>query len=383
MTLACRTFALLFGLACWGWFAGGALAQERQLPLGPQAPVKAVPSPPPGMEMVRTREFGSTSFNVSGNVQVMVDNRTTGSIKVTGWDRDVINVRAVSERGEEVVILERKTDGPDTLVFMKADYADLESNDRTARILDLPPVGNDGPIQIHLEVSLPRKANIAMIRVMRSNVEVENVETPLAVSGGQSSIVLRHIGPVEVHTRSGNIEIEDARGLVNVTTSSGEIHLISPKSEVRALSIVGPIEIRCARGHVDVANTNAPIDIYDSVDDVDAVAATSNVRFIGALQEGRRYFLKSMSGRVEMILPPKTSGFNATLSSYNGIVESDFPLVTRPSQGKAHATNPGDKESTRRINGQFGNAKAEIILDSFAGVVRVTKNSSQTSATCK
>src|SRR5215813_1498182 len=296
MTLAGRTFALLFGLACWGWFAGGVLAQERQLPLGPQAPVKTVPSPPPGMEMVRTREFGSTSFTVPGNVQVMVDNRTTGSIKVTGWDRDVINVRAVSERGEEVVILERKTDGPDTLVFMKADYADLESNDRTARVLDLPPVGNDGPIQIHLEVSLPRKANIAMIRVMRSNVEVENVETPLAISGGQSSIVLRHVGPVEVHTRSGNIEIEDARGLVNVTTSTGAIHLLSPKSEVRALSIVGPIEIRCARGHVDVGNTNAPIDIYDSVGDVDAVAATSNVRFIGALQEGRRYFLKSMSG---------------------------------------------------------------------------------------
>jgi len=93
--------------------------------------------------------------------------------------------------------------------------------------------------------------------------------------------------------------------------------------------------------------------------------------------------LKSMSGRVEMILPAKTSGFKATLSSYSGIVESDFPLVTRPAQGKAHATNPGDKESTRRINGQYGNAKAELILDSFAGVVRVTKNSSPTSATCK
>jgi hypothetical protein len=313
----------------------------------------------------------------------MVDNRTTGSIKVNGWDRDAISVRAVSERGEEVVILERKTAGRDNQVFLKADYADLENTDRTARVLDLPPLGADGPIQIQLEVSLPRKASISVIRVMRSNLVVENVDTPVTVSGGQSSVLLRHVGPVEVHTRSGNIEIEDARGLVNVTTATGAIHLVGPKSEVRALSIVGPIEIRCARGHVDVANTNAPIDIYDSTGDIDAVAANSSVRFIGALQEGRRYFLKSMSGRVEMILPANTRGFNATLSSYNGIVESDFPLSPGQTQGNAHAVKQGAKESLRRINGQYGNSKAEIILDSFEGLVRVTKNSGQSAATCK
>src|SRR5262245_2670159 len=378
----CRTIGVIVGLTYVGLFAGGVMAQEQQPPSVPPRPVKTVPSPPNGIEVIGSREFGGASFNVPGNVQVVVDNRTTGSIKVTGWDREVISVRAVSERGDEVVIVERKTDGRDSLVFLKADYADLESNDRTARV-DLPPLGNDGPIQIHLAVSLPRKANISSIRVIRSNVEVENVDTPLVVSGSQSSIVLRHVGPVEVHTRSGNIEIEDARGLVNVTTSTGAIHLLSPKSEVRALSIVGPIEIRCARGHVDVGNTNAPIDIYDSSGDVDAVAANSSVRFIGALQEGHRYFSKSMSGRVEMILPANTRGFKASLSSYSGIVESDFPLTNRQPQGNAHAAKLGDKESTRRMNGQYGNSKTEIILDSFEGLVRVTKNSSQTTATCK
>jgi hypothetical protein len=339
--------------------------------------------PQPGFDVTRSREFGNASFNVTGNIQVMVDNRTTGTIKVTGWDRDVIKAHAVSERGEEVVILERKTDGRETSIFMKADYADLESNDRTARILDLPPLGNDGPIQIHLEVTLPRKALLNVIRVIRSNVVVENVDTPLTVSGGQSSIVLRHVGQVEVHTRSGNIEIEDARGIVNATTATGAIRLLSPKSEVRALSIVGPIEIRCARGHVDVANTNAPIDIYDSAGDVDAVAANSSVRFTGQLQEGRRYFLKSMSGRVEMILPANTRGFKATLSSYSGTVESEFPLNARQEQGNAHAVKQGDKEFTRRINGLYGNSKTEIILDSFEGQVRVTKGKGQASATCK
>lgn len=279
--------------------------------------------------------------------------------------------------------MDRKADRPEDKIFLKADYSDLESNDPAARVLDFPPLGDNGPIQISLEVSLPRKAAISVIRVMRSNVVVENVDTPLTVVGGQSSIVLKHVGPVEVHTRSGNIEVEDASGLVNVTTSAGTIRLLGPKSEVRALSIVGPIEIRCARGHVDVANTNAPIDIYDSTGDVDAVAANSSVRFSGDLQEGRRYFLKSMSGRVEMILPANTRGFNATLSSYSGIVESDFPLTANQNQGNAHAVRQGERELTRRISGQFGNSKAQIILDSFEGLVRLTKNSGHTSSSCK
>jgi hypothetical protein len=72
-----------------------------------------------------------------------------------------------------------------------------------------------------------------------------------------------------------------------------------------------------------------------------------------------------MSGRVEMLLPANPSGFNATLSSYRGLVESDFTLTTKQ--------QASDAAHNRRRVGTYGNGKAQITLDSFEGFVRLTR----------
>jgi len=351
--------------------------QPAQPPALPKAP------PPLGSPPITSRQFGHVSLNVSRSVLVSLGNRSTGKIVVIGWDRDVISAKAVSQRGEEALIVGQTADGPEQKVFLKADYADLESSDPTARVLDGPPMGDDGPVQIHLEVSLPRAATIDLIRVIRSNVEISNVDTPLTVVGEKSSIILKRVGPVEAHTRSGNIEIDEAKGLVEVTTSTGAIRVLHARSGVQAVSIAGPIEVRCALGRVDVTNTDAPIDLYNVDGDVSAIAANSSVRFASELKEDGRYYLRSMSGRVEMILAPNTRGFNATLSSYRGAVESDFPLKTVQVNSTADKARAGDPEVTRRLNGKFGKGGPQIMLDSFEGLVRLTRATTSDSTNCK
>ena len=68
---------------------------------------------------------------------------------------------------------------------------------------------------------------------------------------------------------------------------------------------------------------------------------------------------------LEMLLPSNPSGFNATLSSYRGLVESDFELSTKQSAS--------DAAHNRRRVGVYGNGKAQITLDSFEGFVRLTR----------
>jgi DUF4097 and DUF4098 domain-containing protein YvlB len=225
-----------------------------------------------------------------------------------------------------------------------------------------------------LEINVPRYTEIELIRVMRSNVEVSDVDTTVNVTGGKSNVILKRIGGAEVHTRSGNVEIESATGLVQVATVSGAISVHNSRGAVRAVSIAGPIEIKCAHGRIDVTNTEAPIELINIDGDVDAIATNSSVRQAGNIREDGRYYLKSMSGRVEMIVPANTHGFTATLSSYRGLIQSDFALKSGP---------PIKDSPQNRLSGRVGNGKAQITLDSFEGLVRLTKIPAGATEPCK
>ena len=309
------------------------------------------------------RYLAQVSIPVARGVRIYVDNRTTGRITVRGWDRDVVEARAGSSRGDEVVIVKR--DETDKQIGFKADYADFDQPSAPTSHLKDPPVINDEVLKVNLIVNVPRWVELGLIEVIRSDVEVTGVETQVSVSAGRSSVLLKNVGSAEVQSKSGNVEIEGISGAGVVLTSSGAIRISDSKSAVRAVSIAGPIEIKCSEGRVDVSNAEAPIELVNINGDVDAIATNSSVRFTGKLRDGGRYYLKSMSGRVEMLLPANPSGFTATLSSYRGLVESAFSLHTKQA--------PSDAAHNRRRTGTYGNGKAQITLDSFEGMVRLTK----------
>jgi DUF4097 and DUF4098 domain-containing protein YvlB len=232
--------------------------------------------------------------------------------------------------------------------------------------------------EIFLEVKVPRYAEIEMITVNRSEVLVYGVETAITINGARSVIKLKRVGAAEVKTSSGDVEVEDVSGLVDVITTSGAIVVKDAGSDVRALSLNGRIEIRCARGRVDVSNTNGPITLGGVIGDATATATNSDVRFSGPIRADGRYYLKSMSGAVEMEAPANSPGFTATLSSYRGGIETDFSLKTNKSAGNA-ASNPVN----RRLIGRHGNGQAQITLDSFDGKVRLSKMAPGASKDCK
>jgi hypothetical protein len=320
------------------------------------------------------RQVGRVSVAVAPGVRLRVENRTSGRITVHGWDGDTIEAHAVSERGEEVVMFAQT--GGDEVVFLKADYVNLNNPATPTQALDSPPLGREGPIQVHLEVNVPRYAELEPTRVTRSNVEIIGVETPITVIGHSSNITLEDVGSVEAHTRTGSILVENAKGIADVTSSTGAIKISNSSGAVRAVSIAGSIEIRCFKGRIDVSNTQALIELEAIEGDVEAIAASSDVSFKGRLSDDGRYYLKSMSGRVEMRLPDDTRGFNATLTSYRGMVESDFSLHPKPVAQDISTTG-------HRLSGRFGKGSPQITLDSFEGLVKLSKVPSTSIRSCR
>ena len=364
----------------------------------PEKSTEAPPGPPPA------RRRGLVSLAASQGVQMRVDNRTAGRITVRGWDRDVIEARATSERGDEVVLVGQAEGNGPPRVFLKADYANLDSPEDPTKPLELPPLNGYGPIPVNLEVNVPRYAEIEVIKVIRSDVEIAGVETALTILGKSSNITLKDIGSVEAHTRTGTIAIENARGIADVTSSTGKIGITSSRGAVRAVSIAGAIEIKCFKGRVDVSNTEGPIELRSIDGDVDADATNSDIRLTGPINDDARLYMRSMSGRVETIIPADTRGFNVTLTSYRGTVESDFSLRDtpaaqriRPSAAHGPRPGPGSSQPTQvsppwglengatksQLAGRFGKGGPQITLDSFQGAVKVTKIARSSIEPCK
>lgn len=237
----------------------------------------------------------------------------------------------------------------------------------------LPPYSGGRPAEVDLEVKVPRYAEIELIRVSRSKVEVTGIETPLIISGDKSTIKLSQVGAVEVKTSSGNVEIEDAAGLVDVITVSGAIKVRRAGSDVRALSIGGLVDVQCARGRVDVSTTDGAIKLIGIGGDVDATTTNSEVRFTGAIREDGRYHLKSMSGYVEMTVLANPPGFTAALSSYKGMVSTSFLLKIKQPSPPDPLDVSVPPPFSRRLIGRYGNGRAQITLDSFDGVVLLSK----------
>ena len=390
----------------------------------------------PGNPMrMKLEQSAPVSVKLERGDKISVDNRTTGRIRITGWDKDYVEARATSERGVEAVRYRVGDASPQKSVWLKADYArrneaktagseskseasleseastETETNsamiktrtgstitkptpptapmgatakprppaggDKPEMTYELkrdisnddndPPLRDDGrPYEVDLEVSVPRYAEIEVIRVTRSPVEVTGVETPLTVIGERSALSFKNVGAVEARTRNGAVEVENASGLVDVVTASGNISVKRAGSDVRVLSISGAVGVECVRGRVNVDNTDGAIILDNVQGDVDVSTSNSDVLFTSAIREGGRYFLKSMSGAVVMNGQDKPPGFMASLSSYRGIIENDFQLKVKQSSQHEETVN-------RRLVGSYGNGKAQLTLDTFDGKINLRK----------
>jgi hypothetical protein len=241
--------------------------------------------------------------------------------------------------------------------------------------LDVQSASSTRPGEIFFEVRVPRYALLECIKVFRSEVLVYDVDNPVVVDGQRSIIRIGRVRSAEVHTSTGNIEVESVAGRVDVVTTSGAIRVNQVLGDVRALSVSGRIEIQCVRGKVDASNTDAPIILNGVAGDVTASATYSNLLVRGPLRSGGTYSLKSLSGSVQLELPPSTKGFTALLSSYTGAVESAFALK------RVEGAAPGT--SSKRLIGRYGDGQAQITLDSFDGTVRLVKGAANLGINCK
>ena len=299
---------------------------------------------------------------------------TSGPITIVGSERDTVEARATGS--EPVGIRVYQSPSRPVLVLSVAALS-----------------GRRVSGEARLDVKVPRYAEIEMVDMRDGEVDVSDVDGAVVISGRSGEIRARRLGALQVHTISGEIlaqdlkgpltartthgeiSVDSVQGPVEIATTHGEVTVKNAASDVKVNSASGEIDVRCAKGRVEAITASGSITLVGIGGDVEANTASGEVFFKGAIRANGRYRLKSVSGEVEMAIQDNPPGFTATLVTYNGEVETVFPLkVTSPLSGGS---------MNRRIAGTYGDGKAELALDSFNGAVRIIKLGANATEGCK
>src|SRR5262249_18309705 len=155
-------------------------------------------------------------------------------------------------------------------------------------------------------------------------------------------------------------------GLVDAGVTSGDVSITHSSGDVKISTISADVKIQCAAGSVRVETASSSIHLAGISGKTEAKTTTGDVSFTGPIRPRGRDILKSTSGSVRMAIQPDVAGFTASLASYSGEMETEFPLKLEGQFG-------GSRGMNRKVIGRYGDGQATISLDSFSSTVTLTK----------
>jgi DUF4097 and DUF4098 domain-containing protein YvlB len=138
------------------------------------------------------------------------------------------------------------------------------------------------------------------------------------------------------------VTVSDARGRLEVGSTSGEVVVRGAQADVTAQSVSGDVTL-------------------DQIDgrDVSAETVSGEVTYRGAIADGGRYRFQSHSGDVTVQPAGRDLNASVSVSTFSGDLESDYP-VTLTQSGRIR---PREFEFT------IGRGGARLTLASFSGTI--------------
>ena len=303
----------------------------------------------------------------------------SGSLKVRGWDKSEIRVRAV---------------GAEQVEFKRID----KDSSKPASRVDVMVLNRHGIMQPRLDcqafadvdMEVPAGATV-QVQTRDGDINITGVAGAYAGSQSGDITIERVTKLVEAGSVGGSIYLKDSAGRVNLSSAGGSVEV----ANVRYASTEDTVEVGTVSGDIQLDRVSVP--------KVTAKTVNGTVTMTGPLAKSGWYGFTNMTGDIVLQLPPDASfQLQAKVSEKHDIV-SDFkltyvpdpPATPRPPAPaptpKAEAKKPMPKtgpviapiviarQSTpgpfvlKRINAVCGSGDATISVNSFGGTVHLKK----------
>ncbi len=260
----------------------------------------------------------------SPNGTVKIEN-ISGSVVVTGWDRDEVEVTGTL--GREVEELEVDSGGGDVEIRV-----------------ELPNRSRGGHTSAHLEVRVPRG----------SDLEIETVSAEITTEGVD--------GELSTESVSGSVSVDGRPRSVDVETVSGNVEIEAEAAEISVESVSGRVEVRGAAGRLDVESVSGRVEVTgDDLDQIDIESVSGSVNVDVSLAIGGDLDLSSHSGTVELSIPASTSA-RFEVTTFSGRIENE---LGPPARKVSRYTPQKELEFT------LGGGDGRINIESFSANVKL------------
>ena len=248
----------------------------------------------------------------------------SGSVRVQGWDRAEVEVTGTLGRGTERLEFEGRSGRTVVKVIVPRFASNLRGSDLVVRV----PAG--------------------------SRLEVSGVSADIRVDGVA--------GILELETVSGSIAVAGSPVSVEAKSVSGALELEVAAAPVEAKTVSGPIRILGARGVLSAATVSGGIHgVGEGLDRAEFSTTSGKIVVQGGLNRQGRMTIRSVSGGVDLVLPPD-QGTELFVKTFSGGIRHDLKDASEWSS----ARGPG-----RELEATLGDGSARITVTSFSGSVTI------------
>ncbi len=281
--------------------------------------------------MTPTHIAGAQSDRVSVDTTVSLDRGGTlsvsiysGRVNVTGTAGSSVRIRGSADRGE-LRVRERANS---ITVGLEHGYP---GSGRSAQ----------------LDISVPHGTRVVL----------EGFYAPFSVRGVK--------GDASVETLSGSIIVSDAAGKVSLESVSGDIDVDGVEGDVRAESVSGHVNMRNVSGDITTESVSGPLNISGAKSArVRAETVGGSLSYDGTIEPMGNYSFTTHSGLLTLAVPSNV-GATVRLETYNGTVDSEFPVTLESGVNR--------RQGESQFDFRIGDGRARIVLETFSGNINIKR----------
>jgi len=267
---------------------------------------------------------------VAADVSVEIFN-AVGSVRVTGWDRNEIQVEGTLGEGVEGLSFENDGDG----VEIRVEIPRRRRRDPERR------VGES-----HLEIMVPRGASLE-VETLAAAVSVDGVDGAVRMESSAGSLI--YAGGART------IEADTAAGDIEVNTSAA-------RAEINVEGVAGSVLVQFSGGDVRVGTLTGNVRVIGGrIENGDFESVSGTLYFEGEIAAGADLAFENFHGNIELLIPADSAA-DFDINTYSGSIETEFGF-----EGRLVRQYSPEQEAEVTL----GAGGAEVSIETFGGKVSV------------